>query len=40
LQWAPGTGVGFRNIYDDLSGHGFDDWLHQAKSVPPPQSFP
>ena len=40
LQWQPGRGMFFLNIYDNLSRDGFDDWLNTVKNIPPPQAFP
>ncbi|MBM4435708.1 MAG: hypothetical protein FJ029_00440 [Actinobacteria bacterium] len=40
LQWQPGQGVFYVNIYDNLSAAGFDDWLLAAKQVPRPRAFP
>ena len=40
LQWLPGRGMAFVNIYDRLHAGGLDEWLQTAKNVPPPQQFP
>lgn len=36
LQWAPGDGVTFLNVYDALSRAGRDPWLKSARGVPSP----
>ncbi len=40
VQWQPGAGFFFVNVYDRLSALGLDAWLDTAKLVPRPQDFP
>ncbi len=41
LQWAPGDGITFLNIYDALSRAGRDPWLRNTRGVPlPPDAEP
>jgi hypothetical protein len=39
LQWQPGQGLFFLNVFDELSAMGKDDWLATVRAIPKPASF-
>ncbi len=39
LQWQPGQGLFFLNVFDELTAMGKDDWLATVRSIPKPAAF-